>query len=128
MEKINISDKMISPRDAQGYIHSFQSMGTVDGPGVRAVVFLQGCPLRCSCCHNPDTWHLNDGKKVNAGEIFDKIHRLKNYYVGGGVTLSGGEPLVQSEFATAILALCKGSSLHTAIDTSGCILNDKVLV
>ena len=121
----NISDKIKSPRDIEGYIHSFQSMGTVDGPGVRAVVFLQGCPLRCSCCHNPDTWNIKDGKRISAGEIFDKIERLKRYYVGGGVTLSGGEPLLQSEFAGAILALCKQSGLHTALDTSGCILDGK---
>lgn len=110
-----------------GKIHSFQSLGTADGPGVRAVVFMQGCPLRCACCHNPDTWDFNSGTKVTAEEIFAKIKRLKNYFgKDGGVTASGGEPLMQSEFLKELFTLCKTDGITTAIDTSGCILNDSV--
>lgn len=110
-----------------GRIHSFQSLGTADGPGVRAVVFMQGCPLRCACCHNPDTWDFNGGTEVTAEEVFTKIKRLKNYFgKDGGVTISGGEPLMQPEFIRALFTLCKTDGITTAIDTSGCVLNDSV--
>ncbi len=110
-----------------GRIHSFQSLGTADGPGVRAVVFMQGCPLRCACCHNPDTWDFNGGTEVTPDEIFRKIKRLKNYFgEEGGVTVSGGEPLMQPEFIKELFTLCKTDGINTAIDTSGCILNDKI--
>ena len=110
-----------------GRIHSFQSLGTADGPGVRAVVFLQGCPLRCVCCHNPDTWETGGGTEVTPEEIFAKIKRFKNYFgKDGGVTVSGGEPLMQPEFIKELFALCKTDGITTAIDTSGCILNEKV--
>ncbi|MBO5857987.1 MAG: pyruvate formate lyase-activating protein [Clostridia bacterium] len=110
-----------------GRIHSFQSLGTADGPGVRAVVFMQGCPLRCACCHNPDTWDFNGGTVVTADEIFAKIKRLKNYFgTDGGVTVSGGEPLMQPEFIKELFTLCKTDGITTAIDTSGCVLNDKI--
>lgn len=110
-----------------GRIHSFQSLGTADGPGVRAVVFMQGCPLRCACCHNPDTWDFNGGTEVTPDEIFRKIKRLKNYFgEEGGVTVSGGEPLMQPEFIKELFTLCKTDGITTAIDTSGCILNDKI--
>lgn len=110
-----------------GRIHSFQSLGTADGPGVRAVVFMQGCPLRCACCHNPDTWDFNGGTEVTAEEVFTKIKRLKNYFgKDGGVTVSGGEPLMQPEFIRALFTLCKTDGITTAIDTSGCVLNDSV--
>ena len=110
-----------------GRIHSFQSLGTADGPGVRAVVFMQGCPLRCACCHNPDTWDFNGGTEVTPDEIFRKIKRLKNYFgEEGGVTVSGGEPLMQPEFIRELFTLCKTDGITTAIDTSGCILNDKI--
>ena len=103
-----------------GYIHSLQSLGTVDGPGVRFVVFLQGCPLRCGCCHNPDTWDFNGGTEVTPDEIFRKIKRLKNYFgADGGVTVSGGEPLLQIEFLTELFRKCKEENIHTCIDTSG---------
>lgn len=110
-----------------GRIHSFQSLGTADGPGVRAVVFMQGCPLRCACCHNPDTWDFNSGTEVTAEEVFTKIKRLKNYFgKDGGVTVSGGEPLMQPEFIKALFTLCKTDGITTAIDTSGCVLNDSI--
>ena len=110
-----------------GRIHSFQSLGTADGPGVRAVVFMQGCPLRCACCHNPDTWDFNGGTEVTPDEIFRKIKRLKNYFgEDGGVTVSGGEPLMQPEFIKELFTLCKTDGITTAIDTSGCVLNGKI--
>ena len=110
-----------------GKIHSFQSLGTADGPGVRAVVFMQGCPLRCACCHNPDTWDFNGGKEATPEEIFLKIKRLKNYFgESGGVTVSGGEPLMQPKFIKELFTLCKNDGITTAIDTSGCVLNDNI--
>lgn len=112
----------------KGCIHSFQSFGTVDGPGVRTVVFFQGCPLRCSCCHNPDTWEMRSGKEMTALELVNKIERYKGYFgKDGGVTLSGGEPLVQAEFATAVFRLCHERGIHCALDSSGCIINDSVI-
>lgn len=111
----------------QGRIHSFQSLGTVDGPGVRAVVFMQGCPLRCACCHNPDTWDMQGGREVTTREIFDKIYRLRSYFgTEGGVTASGGEPLMQPDFLIELFGLCKGAGINCAIDTSGYVYNAKV--
>lgn len=110
-----------------GRIHSIQSMGTVDGPGVRFVAFLQGCPLRCKCCHNPDTWSLDGGTEYSADELVDKAARYREYFgEKGGITLSGGEPLLQSEFARQVFALCHQNGIHTCLDTSGCIFNDSV--
>ncbi|MBE6729771.1 MAG: pyruvate formate lyase-activating protein [Ruminococcaceae bacterium] len=106
-------------------INSFQSLGTVDGPGVRAVVFMQGCPLRCHCCHNPDSWHIEDGTEITQDELFNKIIRCKKYFGdNGGVTFSGGEPLMQSEFLCEFIEKLKKENIHTVIDTSGCILSD----
>ncbi len=103
-----------------GRVHSFQSLGAADGPGVRSVVFLQGCPLRCAYCHNPDTWNFNDGEVLSSTQVTDKIKRYKAYFGNdGGVTLSGGEVLMQPEFARQILKQCKAEGIHTAIDTSG---------
>ena len=108
-----------------GNIHSFQSLGTVDGPGVRAVVFFQGCPLRCACCHNPDTWDFSGGTKISSEELAERVKRYAVYFGNeGGVTFSGGEVLCQSEFAAEAFGLLKAQNIHTAIDTSGCILND----
>ncbi|MGF6907550.1 pyruvate formate-lyase-activating protein [Fusobacterium sp. PH5-44] len=111
-----------------GKIHSYESFGTVDGPGVRFVLFLQGCPLRCKYCHNPDTWDMNKFKiKREPSEVFGMLKKYKNYFgKKGGVTITGGEPLVQSDFTLELLKLCKKGGIHTAIDTSGYILNDKV--
>lgn len=104
-----------------GRIHSVESTGMVDGPGVRFVVFLQGCELRCAYCHNPDTWNKSDGKEITSEELFKQIQRYRPYFErsGGGVTFSGGEPLLQPEFLTECLKLCRAEGIHTAIDTSG---------
>lgn len=110
-----------------GRVHSIQSMGTLDGPGVRFVVFLQGCPLRCGCCHNPDTWDTEGGTLYSAEELVKKAIRFKEYFgEDGGVTVSGGEPLLQADFVREIFELCHENGINTCIDTSGCILNDKV--
>ncbi len=108
----------------KGYVHSLQSMGTVDGPGVRAVLFTEGCPLRCAYCHNPDTWEMKKESLVSAEKIAEKIIRLYPYIKNGGVTFSGGEPCVQSEFLYEVALLLKEKGLHIALDTSGCILDD----
>ena len=105
----------------EGYIHSTESMGTVDGPGIRFVVFTQGCPLRCQYCHNPDTWKLKEGKKVSTETLINKIKKIKPYIErsGGGITISGGEPTMQPEFTLDLLKKAKAEGLHTAVDTSG---------
>ena len=114
-------------KSVTGKIHSFQSLGTVDGPGVRFVVFFSGCNLRCACCHNPDTWNLNDGQNFFASEIVEKVVKYKEYFgKDGGITISGGEPLLQAEFATEIFRLCKEQNINTCLDTSGSIFNDDV--
>lgn len=103
----------------EGNIHSFESFGTVDGPGIRYVVFMQGCPMRCKYCHNPDTWQVGAGKKYTAEAVFKEILKYKNYIKSGGVTVSGGEPLLQAEFITELFRLLKAEGIHTALDTSG---------
>ena len=109
-----------------GRIHSFQSLGTVDGPGVRFVVFMQGCPLRCACCHNPDTWDMEGGTEYTPDEVFSKILRYSEYFgKDGGVTVSGGEPLLQSEFVTALFKLCREAGIDTCLDTAGVHLGEK---
>ncbi len=107
----------------KGYIHSIETGGTVDGPGLRYVVFLQGCPLRCKFCHNPDTWRCEAGMGTpyTVEELVSDILKYKNFIKNGGVTLSGGEPLMQAEFVTAVLRRCAAYGLHTAIDTGGAI-------
>ncbi|MDR1801491.1 MAG: pyruvate formate lyase-activating protein [Lachnospiraceae bacterium] len=102
----------------KGQIHSFQTLGTVDGPGVRFVVFMQGCPWRCVYCHNPDTWDFIAGAEFSVSEVVEKINKYRNYI--SGVTLSGGEPLCQPEFAYELLKELKEAGYHTALDTSGC--------
>lgn len=106
-------------REVKGRIHSIESFGAVDGPGVRFVVFFQGCPLRCLFCHNPDSWNFAEGEEKTAGQMVDQIMDYRSFIAKGGVTLSGGEPTAQPEFCHAILTLCKQQGLHTAIDTSG---------
>ncbi|WP_160677877.1 pyruvate formate-lyase-activating protein [Clostridium sp. C8-1-8] len=106
----------------KGKIHSIESMGLVDGPGIRVVVFFQGCKLRCAYCHNPDTWDCNNsGTETSAEELIKKILRFKPYFdkSGGGVTFSGGEPLLQPEFLIECLKLCKENGIHTTLDTAG---------
>lgn len=104
-----------------GRIHSIESAGLVDGPGIRTVIFMQGCKLRCSYCHNPDTWSPNGGTEISSENLMKKIERYKPYFEnsGGGVTFSGGDPLLQPEFLLEMLKLCKAKGIHTAIDTSG---------
>lgn len=103
-----------------GRIHSFQSMGTVDGPGVRFVVFMQGCPLRCAYCHNPDTWALDAGENYTVDQVLARILRVRKY-LSGGVTVSGGEPLLQAAFIAELFRALHAEGIHTALDTSGCI-------
>ncbi|ADL51556.1 pyruvate formate-lyase-activating protein [Clostridium cellulovorans] len=104
-----------------GRVHSFESMGLLDGPGIRNIVFLQGCNLRCLYCHNPDTWACNGGTEYTPEQLLKKIVRFKPYFEksGGGVTFSGGEPLLQYNFLIEALKLCKENGIHTAIDTAG---------
>lgn len=112
-----------------GRIHSFESFGTVDGPGVRFVTFMQGCPLRCLFCHNPDIWDPN-GKcqyEFTPEQLRDEVVKYRSFIKSGGVTVSGGEPLMQSEFVAEFFRLCHDEGLHTALDTSGAIITDKVL-
>ena len=110
-----------------GRVHSIQSLGTVDGPGVRFVVFMQGCPLRCGCCHNPDTWDFSGGTEYTPQEVVQKAVRFKEYFgEKGGVTVSGGEPLLQAEFVKELFELCHNEGINTCLDTSGCVLNDGV--
>ncbi len=109
-------------------IHSIESCGTVDGPGIRFVVFTQGCPLRCQYCHNPDTWKMSDGKETSADELVREALKYQSYmkFSGGGVTVTGGEPLLQVDFVKEFFTKLKKQGIHTAIDTSGYIFNDKV--
>ncbi len=104
-----------------GRIHSLETMGLMDGPGIRTVVFFQGCRIRCRYCHNPDTWDLNGGQEIAATELVNKLKRYRPYFQasGGGVTCSGGEPLMQPAFLSQFLRLCKENDMHTAIDTAG---------
>lgn len=110
------------------FIHSYESFGTVDGPGLRYVVFMQGCPLHCMYCHNRDTWNKNTPHIIETAEqTFAHILRYKHYYVlAGGVTITGGEPLLQAKYVKELFKLCKKEKLHTAIDTSGYYLNEDV--
>lgn len=111
-----------------GRIHSFESMGTVDGPGVRFVVFMQGCNLRCKCCHNPDTWDFSVGDLYTAHDVVSKVIRYKEYFSDrGGITLSGGEPILQAEFARQVFALCHKNGINTCLDTSGSFINEDVI-
>lgn len=110
-----------------GYIHSFQSLGAIDGPGIRFVAFTQGCNLRCGCCHNPDTWKMNEGKQYSAEEVAKRAARYKEYFgAEGGITLSGGEPLLQADFVREIFKLCHKEGINTCLDTSGSIMNESV--
>ena len=108
-------------------VHSIQSLGTLDGPGVRFVVFLQGCHLRCKCCHNPDTWDFAGGKEMSIEEIAKRAERYKEYFgAEGGITVSGGEPLLQAEKVCELFSLCKEKGINTCLDTSGSIMNESV--
>lgn len=104
-----------------GRIHSLESFGTVDGPGTRYVVFTQGCPMRCAYCHNPDTWEINAGKLMEPAEIMEKFDRNAAFYTNGGITVTGGEPLLQVDFLIELFTLAKERGVHTCIDTSGIV-------
>lgn len=106
-----------------GLVHSFETFTTVDGPGIRFILFLSNCPLRCKYCHNPDTWACK-GKEYSVDEIVNEILKYKNYYKNGGVTISGGEPLLQIDFVIDIFKKLKKYNMHTAIDTSGITFNE----
>src|SRR5882672_5918163 len=112
---------------AFGYVHSYESSSRYDGPGLRAVLFVSGCLLRCSYCHNPDTWHLKDGTYVRAQQVIDRLASFASALraMDGGLTISGGEVMVQLAFTRRILAGAKKMGLHTAIETSG-FLGDRV--
>lgn len=103
----------------KGKIHSLESFGTVDGPGVRYVVFVQGCPMRCAYCHNPDTWEMNGGTLMEPEEILENYERNKPFYREGGITVTGGEPLMQIDFLLDLFTKARARSIHTCLDTSG---------
>jgi len=103
----------------KGRIHSRESFGTVDGPGVRYVIFLQGCPMRCLYCHNPDTWDMQGGEEASAEEIIRDYEKNREFYSKGGITVTGGEPLMQAEFVTELFRLARERGIHTCLDTSG---------
>ncbi|MEA4918973.1 pyruvate formate-lyase-activating protein [Proteiniphilum sp.] len=111
-----------------GRIHSLESFGTVDGPGIRFVIFLQGCPLRCLYCHNPDTWDAKQSGKyvLSPEQLLEEVLRYKSFIAKGGVTVTGGEPLLQPEFLLEFYSLCKENGIHTALDTSGAIFTEAV--
>lgn len=109
----------------KGYIHSFESFGAVDGPGVRYIVFMQGCPLRCLYCHNPDSWKLKDGNRLSVRAVVNRIKPYLNYIKTGGVTISGGEPLLQSKFVLKLIRALHRLKLHVALDTAGSLPLEK---
>ena len=106
-----------------GRIHSLESFGTVDGPGIRYVVFFQGCPMRCLYCHNPDTWEMAGGTEMTADEIIEKITRNREFYTSGGITATGGEPMLQIDFLTELFTKAKQNGIHTALDTCGILFD-----
>ena len=103
----------------KGYVHSSETFGTVDGPGIRYVLFMQGCPLRCLYCHNPDTWEIGKGTEVDSDAVIAEFNKNKSFYRGGGITVTGGEPLLQVDFLIDLFKKAKAEGIHTCIDTSG---------
>ena len=112
---------------AIGYIFHRETFGAVDGPGLRLVLFLQGCPLRCPYCHNPEGQPLSIGQEITIEEVMAQLARYASYYKGGGLTISGGEPLVQSAFVGDLLARCHTAGIHTVLDTSACIQTEEAM-
>ena len=104
-----------------GHIHSIESFGTVDGPGIRMVIFLKGCPMRCLYCHNPDTWEMGSGTEMTTAQILTQFEASRHFYTNGGITVSGGEPLMQLEFVTELFEAAAARGIHTCLDTSGII-------
>ena len=114
--------------EIKGKLHSFESCGTVDGPGIRFIVFTQGCPLRCKYCHNPDTWKMKDAKYERTTDfVMNEILKYRGFFANnGGVTVTGGEPLMQPDFVEELFMKCKKEGIHTALDTSGYIFDERV--
>lgn len=106
-----------------GNIHSIESCGTVDGPGIRFVVFVQGCPMRCQYCHNPDSWSTETNQQMSVSEILEKYDGVKEFVKSGGLTVTGGEPLMQIDFVAELFKAAKAKNIHTALDTSGILFN-----
>jgi len=127
VEDVDRPDVDADPDGLTGYVHSIETCGTLDGPGMRYVLFLSGCQLRCQYCHNPDTWHLKHGRKTSVEEVMADIGKYAQFLrkYRGGVTISGGEPLVQAAFLARILRRCKELDLHTVLDTNG-YLGDRI--
>lgn len=109
----------------KGNIHSIETCGTVDGPGIRFVIFMQGCPLRCQYCHNPDTWQTDTNKLITVDVIMQKYDGVKEFVQSGGITVTGGEPLLQIDFVTELFKVAKAHGIHTALDTSGITFNQE---
>ena len=115
----------------KGYIHSIETCGTVDGPGLRYVIFLQGCPMRCQYCHNPDTWEPNKGDQMTVDEVLESFYNNTAFYKTGGVTVTGGEPMMQMDFLIELFGKLHRDGFHTCIDTSGIMFqpdNEKLMV
>lgn len=121
---MKLSQEHSMMRSKTGYIHSLESFGTVDGPGIRFVVFFQGCPMRCKYCHNPDTWKVHEGNQMSVEEILKEYEKNKNFYKKGGITATGGEPLLQIEFLTELFKAAKEKGIHTCLDTSGIVYRE----
>ena len=109
-----------------GFVHSYETFGTKDGPGIRFIYFLQGCHLRCLYCHNADTWNKGDKTKMSVEEAFHEIEKVKGFIKSGGVTVSGGEPLMQAKFVLELFKKCKEQQIHTCVDTNGYLFNDDI--
>lgn len=109
-----------------GFVHSTESFGTKDGPGIRYIFFLQGCHLRCLYCHNADTWNKGEKTRMTPEEAFHEVEKVKGFIKSGGVTVSGGEPLMQPDFVLELFKLCKQNGIHTCADTNGYLFNDKI--
>ncbi len=108
----------------KGYVHSIETFGSVDGPGIRYVVFMQGCPMRCLYCHNPDTWDIGKGRQMDTEDILREYEKNKMFYRNGGITVTGGEPLLQIDFLIDLFIKAKGKGIHTCLDTSGITYSD----
>ena len=109
---------------AKGFIHSIETCGTVDGPGLRYVIFLQGCPLRCQYCHNPDTWEVNKGNEMTVEEVLKSFYHNTAFYKTGGVTVTGGEPMLQLDFLIELFSELHEGGFHTCLDTSGIVFQE----
>ena len=111
---------MTEQNNLKGYIHSLESFGSVDGPGVRYIIFMSGCAMRCQFCHNPDTWNMQSGTQYTADELLKQAVKYRSYWGSkGGITVSGGEPLLQIDFLTELFQKAKAEGIHTTLDTSG---------